>query len=374
MKNKLFLATMAAAMAVPAIVVPIQAEAKAEFTGFKDVPKTYAFYDVIMEMHSMDIIKGYHDNTFRPTEAISRMHVASLIDRAIDLEPVRGGVEFKDVPKTHPYYNVIQKLQRAGVVDGSGNGNFGPNDSLTRVQMAKILTLAFDLEVKAEYDFPDVPESHWGNKYVRALYSNGITFGDGGKFNPNQPVSRAHYAAFLHRLLNLDEDFVAPPIEQPKPDPKPEVKPEKPKPEVKPDPKPEPEKPSKPGYDYIPTPEEAVKWKPAGWDKSVVAKHKQQALNAAKDRPGEGSFGITSISLDTIRTTKYLDGYLKGHLKDLNTKDTVNDWIAGLNYALKTGKAYTSKDNAYTIYVEYFTNVDHTTLKPYESLVVHIGS
>jgi len=225
---------MAAALAILAVVVPIQAEGiKEAFQEFTDVTKSHSNYEVIMEMQKEGIISGYEDGTFRPKQAISRMHVASLLDRAITLEPIRDAVEFKDVPKTHAYYEVIQKIQRAGIVDGS-DGNYNPNASLTRVQMAKILVNAFDLKVKAEYDFPDVPTDHWGSDYVRALYSNGITTGDNGYFNPNEPVSRAHYAVFLHRLLNLDEDFVAKPI--PKPIPKPDPKP---KPVPKPVPKPD---------------------------------------------------------------------------------------------------------------------------------------
>lgn len=220
MRNKLFLATMAAALAIPAVVVPVQAdEIKEAFQEFTDVTKSHSNYEIIMEMQKEGIINGYEDGTFRPKQAISRMHVASLLDRAITLEPIRDAIEFKDVPKTHAYYEIIQKIQRAGIVDGS-DGNYNPNASLTRVQMAKILVNAFDLKVKAEYDFPDIPTNHWGKDYVRALYSNGITTGDNGYFNPNEPVSRAHYAVFLHRLLNIDEDFVAPPI--PKPEPKPD--------------------------------------------------------------------------------------------------------------------------------------------------------
>lgn len=147
MKNKVFLASIAAAMAIPAVVVPVQAQGVQEtevFKGFSDVPKTHPYYDIIMEMQGEGIIKGYEDNTFRPSQAISRMHVASLLDRAVELEPIRDAVDFKDVPKTHAYYEIIQKLQRAGIVDGS-NGNYSPNASLTRVQMAKILVNAFDL-------------------------------------------------------------------------------------------------------------------------------------------------------------------------------------------------------------------------------------
>ena len=122
------------------------------------------------------------------------------------LEPIRDAKEFKDVPKTHPLHDIIQRVQRAGIMDGDQNGNFNPEVPLTRVQMAKIIDLAFDLTVKSNLDFPDVPPSHWGNKHVRALYSNGITTGDKGHFKPNDKVTRAQYTVFLHRALHLGNE------------------------------------------------------------------------------------------------------------------------------------------------------------------------
>ena len=161
-------------------------------------------------MYNLGYISGYPDGTFKPAENISRKHVAALLSRVLPLEPVRQTKEFKDVPKTHPHHDSIQKVQRAGIIDGDENGNFNPEASLTRVQMAKIIDLAFDLTVKSNIDFPDVPPSHWGNKHVRALYSNRITTGDEGYFKPNDKVTRAQYTVFLHRSLNLgNEDQLA---------------------------------------------------------------------------------------------------------------------------------------------------------------------
>lgn len=89
------------------------------------------------------------------------------------------------LPKTiYIYAEQIQKVYQAGIFDGN-DGYFNPEQNLTRAQMAKVLTLAFHLEVKADYDFPDISEDHWARDYVRALYSNGITTGSGGLFKPN---------------------------------------------------------------------------------------------------------------------------------------------------------------------------------------------
>jgi hypothetical protein len=78
--------------------------------------------------------------------------------------------------------------------------------------MAKILTVAFDLDVKADYVFDDVIGSEY-EKYVKALYSNGITTGyEDATFKTDGSLTRAHYAVFMYRAMNLDPDYVAKPI------------------------------------------------------------------------------------------------------------------------------------------------------------------
>ncbi|WP_262173572.1 S-layer homology domain-containing protein [Saccharococcus sp. Marseille-Q5394] len=212
MTKKLFLASLATAIAIPSAVFALSNEVlvksaqadKITFAkgAFNDVSSENPYFELINEMHNLSYISGYPDGTFKPAENISRKHVAALLSRVLSLEPVRETKEFKDVPKTHPHHDSIQKVQRAGIIDGDENGNFNPEASLTRVQMAKVIDLAFDLTVKSNKDFVDVPSTHWGNKHVRALYSNGITTGYEGYFKPNEKVTRAHYAVFLHRALN----------------------------------------------------------------------------------------------------------------------------------------------------------------------------
>ncbi|MBE1555599.1 S-layer homology domain-containing protein [Sporosarcina limicola] len=221
MKNKkLFLASLTALVAIPSAVYIVPANDHVEAAKvdkstshegiFKDVSSESPYFEIINEMHNLGYISGYPDGTFKPEENISRKHVAALLSRVLPLEPVRQSKEFKDVQKTHLHYDIIQRVQRAGIMDGDQNGNFNPEAFLTRVQMAKIIDLAFDLSIKSEIDFKDVPPAHWGNRHVRALYSNGITTGYQGEFKPTEKVTRAHYAVFLHRALNLgNEDQLA---------------------------------------------------------------------------------------------------------------------------------------------------------------------
>lgn len=171
---------------------------------FKDVPKSHPNYEAIQAMQKAGYIGGYPDGTFRPNEKISRKHVAQLLEKAVKLPGLSSSkVIYTDVPKSHPYYTPIMKLSQAGIVGGS-NGKFNPNSTITRIQMAKVLDLAFDLHMGPyQRPFEDVNSNHWGYPHASAMYSSGVSKGDNGKFYPSRPVTRAHYAEFLQRAINV---------------------------------------------------------------------------------------------------------------------------------------------------------------------------
>ncbi|AMQ06711.1 S-layer homology domain-containing protein [Sporosarcina psychrophila] len=221
MSRKLFVASLAAAFTLPAVIVPIHTEAAVK--DFRDVLKNSPYYNEITAMADQGIIFGYTDGTFKPNDVILRRHAAALVNRAKGkiLSKTTAYVKFKDVPESHPNYADIRALQQAGIFTPDSKGNFSPNKPLTRVEMAKVLVMAFDLEIKSVHNFPDVPTSSENSEYVQAIYSNGITVGSNGKFLPNESLSRAHYAVFMHRAMNMDVNFVAPPITKPTPTPQP---------------------------------------------------------------------------------------------------------------------------------------------------------
>lgn len=132
---------------------------KLPFITFRDISNHWA-KDMIEELANQGIIQGYLDGTFHPNEQISRQHVALLLTRAFDFEVVREIEHFADVPTSHVYYEPIRILQQAGIVDGVGQGAFNPSGSLTRVQLAKILVNAFNIEVGGESTFKDVSQKH----------------------------------------------------------------------------------------------------------------------------------------------------------------------------------------------------------------------
>ncbi|QGG49675.1 InlB B-repeat-containing protein [Lysinibacillus pakistanensis] len=167
---------------------------------FSDVPKDHWAWTMIQTMAKQGVITGYPDGTFKPNAPVQRQHVALMLARAMELEPKKEALAFNDISATHPYAEVIQRVQQAGLFDGV-NGNFNPTDNMTRAQMAKVLVLAFHLTSMEKEAFHDVPATHWAYDYIAILAANGIALGDNGNFKPEDYITRAQFAAFLHRAL-----------------------------------------------------------------------------------------------------------------------------------------------------------------------------
>lgn len=96
-------------------------------------------------------------------------------------------------------------LATLGIVNGVGNGEFGPELSLTRAQYAKLVVLALGLSPKADpvLDFTDqaaIPD--WARGYVAVAVQQGLITGfDDGTFRAGEPVSRAQVAVVAARAL-----------------------------------------------------------------------------------------------------------------------------------------------------------------------------
>ncbi|WP_107942659.1 S-layer homology domain-containing protein [Metasolibacillus fluoroglycofenilyticus] len=203
MRKNLFVAALAASIALPAIVVPVEVEAATYSKTFKDVSQNSPYYDSIHTMTEKGIISGYEDGTFKPNETLTRKHAAALLNRAVSVKASKNVGAPKDLPKTNAYYNDLMVLVNAGLLDMDAKGNINPNAPLTRGEMAKILATAFDLK-GTKHPLTDVSSKY--SSYVAALYENDVTTGYEDKtFKEKGSLTRAHYAVFMYRAMGLQK-------------------------------------------------------------------------------------------------------------------------------------------------------------------------
>lgn len=85
------------------------------------------------------LMEGVGSNLFAPDATTTRAMVVTILYR-LDGEPAATkDIPFADVPAGQWYSNAINWAADNGIVDGYGNGKFGPDDTITREQMAAIL-------------------------------------------------------------------------------------------------------------------------------------------------------------------------------------------------------------------------------------------
>jgi hypothetical protein len=170
---------------------------------FRDIAASHWAFDEIRTLAEDELIIGYEDSYFKPNEPITRAEVMADLAEYLNLDFSNRSALFKDVSSDHWAVGAVNAMYKEGYIHGS-SGSFRPEDTLTRAQLAKILTNVFHLKQPAKAQpFTDVPANHWAYQDIQALAASGITTGyPDGTFRPNDRVTRAQFAAFLYRAMN----------------------------------------------------------------------------------------------------------------------------------------------------------------------------
>jgi len=121
--------------------------------------------------------------------------------------PGTGNI-FLDVPASYWAGGWIEQLYMDGITAGCGSNNYCPGDSTNRAQMAVFLLRAEHGQDYVPPTpvgvFNDVPLTYWAAGWIEQLAAEGITSGcGGGNYCPNDSVNRAQMAVFLVRTFGL---------------------------------------------------------------------------------------------------------------------------------------------------------------------------
>ena len=129
------------------------------------------------------------------------------------LLPEKKDLPFKDVTTSDPYYGSVWYVNnhKPLLMNGVSADSFDPQGNLTR---AAIVTVLYRLEgspmTAASDEFYDVPAGQWYSDAVAWAVKYGITNGYGdGRFGPNDPITREQLAVFLYRYAK-SRNFVVP--------------------------------------------------------------------------------------------------------------------------------------------------------------------
>jgi uncharacterized delta-60 repeat protein len=188
---------------------------------FTDVPSDHWAFNYISAVKDAGITKGCNppeNDKFCPEDVVTRAQMAAFIIRAIEGEPTSYNANpyFADVSPTHWAFKYVQRVKERGIAQGySGTNLYGPEDKVTREQMAKMLIMGLVSQGKiseppSDYcasgsPFSDVDPSSWSCRYIKRLKELGITQGcnppANDRYCPQDLVTRAQMAAFIYRAF-----------------------------------------------------------------------------------------------------------------------------------------------------------------------------
>ena len=197
MKVSLFL------VAIVLVISSIGLSPASAAVPFKDILSTDK---EIIYLYDRGLIKGTSTTTFSPEAAVTREQAAVLIGRAIGLSGKLRTTSFKDVKSSDYSSGFIQSAVEKGIITGYDDGTFKPKQTMTRGEMAFLLSRAFNLTKTGNVFFTDIKVDTASTSLytaVNKIATFGISNGTGtGTYTPNDDLNRREFAAFLARGLN----------------------------------------------------------------------------------------------------------------------------------------------------------------------------
>lgn len=171
-------------------------------TPFTDVSAKDVEIDYL---YNRGFINGISKTKFGPEQSVTREQAATLIGRSLGLNGTERKTKFSDVSPTSYSSGYIQSAVDKGIITGYPDGSFKPKQTMTRGEMAFLLSRAFNLSSTSPVFFTDIKHDTSSTSLYTAankIATAGISNGTGqGKYTPNKDLIREEFAIFLARGL-----------------------------------------------------------------------------------------------------------------------------------------------------------------------------
>jgi hypothetical protein len=178
---------------------------------FTDVSESDWFYDAVRFVHENGLIVGTGGTAFSPQANTSRGMIVTILYR-LEGTPGAGANTFSDVAAGKYYTDAVAWAAENEIVSGYGDGKFGPEDAITREQMAVILMnyakfKGYDVSMSTDLSkYTDEGSiSSWAKDAISWANAAGLIRGDSAKLTPAGYAERCQVAAILQRFI---ENFV----------------------------------------------------------------------------------------------------------------------------------------------------------------------
>ena len=178
-------------------------------TKFNDVSANDWFASAVDYVTDKGMMNGTADNTFSPKANTTRGMVVTVLYR-LENQPSTSAASFTDVASGAYYANAVAWANANGIVSGYSSGKFGPNDKVTREQLAAILYRyaqykKYDVSVGEDTNILSYDDAQSISSYaipaIQWACGAGVVTGkSGSKLDPKGNATRAEVAAMLMRF------------------------------------------------------------------------------------------------------------------------------------------------------------------------------
>ena len=173
--------------------------------SFSDVSASAWYAKAVGFAVSHELFNGVSDTEFAPSKSMTRGMFVTVLNRLAGAEDFAGKAEFSDVAADKWYATGTVWAAANKIVSGYGDGKFGPDDAVTREQMAVIMynftkAMGYDVTGSASLDkFSDSASVHsWAADAMKWAVGSGVMSGNAdGTLNPRGTATRAQVATIM---------------------------------------------------------------------------------------------------------------------------------------------------------------------------------
>lgn len=163
------------------------------YAGYNDVDIDADYAGAVELLSALEIFVGDDLGNFNPNKTITRAEMAAIMCRAKGLEGAatssKGSTKFYDVPASHWASGYINVANQNGIIAGYGDGNFGPDDTVTYNQAVRMVVSALGFDPMAS------GKGGWPTGYLVVANTYGITEGV-------SDATRADIAVLVYNALS----------------------------------------------------------------------------------------------------------------------------------------------------------------------------